>query len=341
MWPHGIVPYYIDLDTYTTGYSRWSIKQAVSAGLQYLQSVSCIKFIELSKLDSVTLALIGHRHAVRVYNGPGCWSHSGCSGCHLRRNRNTTQTLSLSSSCANDEIVQHEFGHVLGVTHEHTRTDSHLHIGVNYSLVSDPTAFYRKIHPEFVNFAPYDLSSIQHYQTPAIVTRRPEDAWLKAGMGKLTHYDEWNINSAYCSAGCDRSYCMNDGYVTGSGGRCRCKCPEGLTGSRCETTTTGNQYGCGGVVYLTGHTPSYFLRTPNYPSNYKSRLRCVWLVKAPRGKIIHSSIEYMDIPATSSGCKHSVEIRDRLVGQVARENCGNAILTVSPLKAHQILLSLF
>jgi len=72
---------------------------------------------------------------------------------------------------------------------------------------------------------------------------------------------------------------MNDGYVTSSEGRCQCKCPQGLTGSRCETTTTGNQYGCGGVVYLTGHTPFFFLRTPNYPSNYKSRLRCVWLVK--------------------------------------------------------------
>ena len=34
-------------------------------------------------------------------------------------------------------------------------------VAVNYTLVRDPAVFYRKTHPEFINKAPYDLSSIQ------------------------------------------------------------------------------------------------------------------------------------------------------------------------------------
>lgn len=40
---------------------------------------------------------------------------------------------------------------------------------------------------------------LQHYETSTLVAKDPADNWLKFGIGKLTHYDEWNINAAYCS----------------------------------------------------------------------------------------------------------------------------------------------
>ena len=56
----------------------------------------------------------------------------------------------------------------LGNQPEFTSLWRHLHIlfcfifkAVNYSRVSRPEAYYRKTHPEFINNAPYDLSSIQ------------------------------------------------------------------------------------------------------------------------------------------------------------------------------------
>ncbi|XP_067935764.1 blastula protease 10-like [Watersipora subatra] len=322
VWPSNIVVYYIDLNTYRTAFSRGLIQTKVSDGLRALELLTCVKFIERSKLDSVTQARIGHRHSVRIFNGNRCWSHSGCTGCHRQTSIRTTQDLSLATSCTSAEIVQHEFGHVLGLTHEHTRTDMHKHIVVNYTLVRNPVEFYRKTHPEFINKAPYDLSSIQHYQTSALLTHSPDDMWLKTGIGRLTHYDEWSINAAYCAVGCDKSLCKNDGYMTNRDGRCKCICPKGLTGPTCEVIATDVGPKCGGEVQLTSQYHQKVLETPNLTQPYDSPMTCVWLIKAPAGKIIESKITYLNLPADSSGCKHYVEIRDKLLGQVAREKCG-------------------
>ena len=79
--------------------------------------------------------------------------------------------------------------------------------------------------------------------------------------------------------GCEQTLCKNDGYMTNKDGRCRCVCPEGISGSTCEDTSTRQRYSCGSVVNLTHQRQRMTIQTPNYPRHYSAETACTWLIK--------------------------------------------------------------
>jgi len=93
---------------------------------------------------------------VNIGDFSGCWSQLG--------KRGGEQTMSLSKGCQSLDTVLHEFMHVLGFLHEHSRQDRDTHISVNYQNIDDK---YRnqflKFSPTFVHGVAYDFVSIMHY----------------------------------------------------------------------------------------------------------------------------------------------------------------------------------
>lgn len=101
---------------------------------------------------------------VRVSNGP-----ENCSAALGRRNTGL-QAMTLSSGCSTGSII-HEFGHSLGLLHEHQRADRNSHVIINFNnILGGPTGTAAT-----VNFAigaagtptadlkNYDFTSIMHY----------------------------------------------------------------------------------------------------------------------------------------------------------------------------------
>ncbi len=72
---------------------------------------------------------ISGSHCANLLMSHRCWSAVGRSG--------DKQTMSLHTGCLFNGNIQHEFLHVLGFHHEHTRPDRDLWIYVDLTNVND------------------------------------------------------------------------------------------------------------------------------------------------------------------------------------------------------------
>lgn len=67
--------------------------------------------------------------------------------------------------------------------------------------------------------------------------KNPKKDVLMGQRDALGYYDVKAINVEYCQGNCQDN-CLNDGYVIYKDNACRCVCPEGLSGRRCEQIAT-------------------------------------------------------------------------------------------------------
>ncbi|KAJ8299451.1 hypothetical protein KUTeg_023511 [Tegillarca granosa] len=144
-----------------------------------------------------------------------------------------------------------------------------------------------------------------------------------AGDG-LTFYDAEDINVNYeCTKTCNNPpKCEHGGYVNHM---CKCTCPTGITGQRCETIITDN--GCGGIVEV-GLGGEQVITSPNYPENYNTGTLCRWLVQGPPGWYIKLTVEHLHLPDDGMAlnrCYHWLEIRYNLLGQKGIKRCGDMV----------------
>ncbi|VDM60968.1 unnamed protein product [Angiostrongylus costaricensis] len=129
-----------------------------------------------------------------------------------------------------------------------------------------------------MHYGPYGFASDPY--TPTIRTlERGQQSTIGQRAGP-SFLDFQAINVAYgCIDHCPAINCLHNGYPHPKD--CSiCACPEGLTGSYCETVqrSTG---ACGGV--LMAHRIPQYITSPNYPNGFTEGVECYWILRAASG----------------------------------------------------------
>ncbi|XP_048010429.1 meprin A subunit beta-like, partial [Megalobrama amblycephala] len=121
-----------------------------------------------------------------------CWSfigHSSSPG---------AQTLSIGKDCGRKGIVEHQFLHALGFSHEHTRYDRDDYVTINYQNITKGFEGYFNKSSENVSVTPYDYYSVMHFDKNAfssgsgstITTKQSE---FQEVIGQLMEMSESNV----------------------------------------------------------------------------------------------------------------------------------------------------
>ncbi|KAF6039560.1 hypothetical protein EB796_002123 [Bugula neritina] len=315
-WPNGVVPFEFSRtrpfsDTY---------KRTVREAMQWWMAATCIRFVEKSS-DPIVLS---------ISNIPGCSSYVGYQP--NIKNSGGKQLLKLGQGTCFTATgtVAHELGHALGLIHEQSRPDRDDHIRIhvdkiNRASIHNFQTYYDAKIPQGVR---YDLNSIMHYSPrsfalylnkPTITAKNPKKDVLLGQRAALSYYDIMAVNKEYCQDNCVNN-CLNEGYSIFKGGSCRCVCPEGLAGSRCERVDSR----CGGEITLSPSEPKT-ITTPNYPENYDHE-KCIWLINAPPGYLVQVTFDDLQVASLRNLCPHWVEIRNNLLAQRGDILCGNGVL---------------
>uniref|UniRef100_A0A5K3FDU9 Metalloendopeptidase n=1 Tax=Mesocestoides corti TaxID=53468 RepID=A0A5K3FDU9_MESCO len=185
----------------------------------------------------------GDKQWIRITDGDSCFSqYVGYSG------RGGEQRLTLSKNgCRFYGLCLHELGHVIGLDHEHVRSDRDEHLQVNLAGVPrDLWAFFsRRTKDQLKTYdSPYDLQSVMHYgasslslfadKTP-IDVKDPNmrhvlrDVYIK----ETSFWDARAVNLHYqCQEECQsaRPSCDFPGYVDKF---CKCQQPAEFSRRRC------------------------------------------------------------------------------------------------------------
>ncbi|XP_071832922.1 protein SpAN-like [Apostichopus japonicus] len=259
-WPNAEIPYYVNPDV--ESYYGTDIASVIAN----YEAQTCLDFIKHTTAPSG-----GY---VNVKSGSGCASKVGY--------KNTNRNLFLNLGSCKPRI-SHEFGHAIGLKHEHERPDRDTYIQVRTeNIKSGFENAFNKLTSTTINTynVPYDYKSVMHYESdtfssngePTIVSTNPMDM-IDLGANTLPNFSDIKIiNLMYdCSSGCSVVTCNNGGYQDNT---CACVCPPGWTGSSCSTSVTLPDE-C--KNYLTGASGS--ASSENYPSNYPQDHTCQWHIK--------------------------------------------------------------
>ncbi|XP_068229046.1 blastula protease 10-like [Palaemon carinicauda] len=249
---------------------------AVKAGLAHWQEHTCIVFQEISGTAPAEY--------LNFIKSSGCWSYVGMQP--------TPQDLSIGQGCESLETVTHEVGHAMGFFHEQSRSDRDDYISIIWDNVQDSKKNNFQKHTDNSYSTKYDFNSNMHYGPDyfstngkiTMSTKNPLAQELIGNSQGLSHYDKLLANTMYpCIAKwmetCDLATnpCQNDGYV---GKDCNCVCPNGTSGSNCETVNQSYfdslLSSCSANITAAGTVTS-----PNYPDTYPANIKCVKWIQAP------------------------------------------------------------
>jgi astacin (peptidase family M12A) len=157
-WPDGKIPFVID-----PSITDADLQHAIEVAAEEWNKQGIVKIKPVSQFQPAEIA---HIQPLIIYSTAmhRCHSHIGYDGRPPLQSGQARNSMHLSNTCKTWRIV-HEFGHVLGLQHEHLRNDRNKFMDViNTSLIK----------PEYLdNYAPprdgqsfglgYDPCSIMHY----------------------------------------------------------------------------------------------------------------------------------------------------------------------------------
>eukprot|EP00928_Gymnodinium_smaydae_P062391 TRINITY_DN4626_c0_g1_i2.p1 TRINITY_DN4626_c0_g1~~TRINITY_DN4626_c0_g1_i2.p1 ORF type:complete len:919 (+),score=56.89 TRINITY_DN4626_c0_g1_i2:64-2757(+) len=135
-------------------------RQAFRAATAAYHAASCIRFTEVS-------ITYNERWKIAVQsNKDGCYTNP--IGYPLLQGRDTVMNLGWCNTNAQIGNIIHELGHVLGMSHEHTRPDRLRYVQIRRNIDPQWAAQYRVDDHAFVGDsidgpAPYDYGSLMHY----------------------------------------------------------------------------------------------------------------------------------------------------------------------------------
>ena len=162
LWPGRIIPYVIDPqlpdpDSVETAILHWNQTNIV----RFVERVAEVDYVLVTRADGTANSDIGHRGG--------------------------EQTVSLAANCPVGSII-HEFGHTLGLWHEHCRHQRDDYVDVLIEQIDQDSLLNFTIDavgdqpmPTF-NVSYYDFASIMHYSetacafiegTPVLIPKQP------------------------------------------------------------------------------------------------------------------------------------------------------------------------
>uniref|UniRef100_A0AC35FA70 Metalloendopeptidase n=1 Tax=Panagrolaimus sp. PS1159 TaxID=55785 RepID=A0AC35FA70_9BILA len=116
-WPNAEIPYTID----NIKFDQTFLMEFYSA-LKEFHTKTCVKFRPKRSSD---------RYFIKIIKDEGCWSYVGLQPELI----DIGQEVSLGDECWKKGIIIHEFTHVLGFFHEHSRFDRDLYINLNHQNI--------------------------------------------------------------------------------------------------------------------------------------------------------------------------------------------------------------
>ena len=142
-WPGGVVPFVID--------PGLGIPERIPAALTEWESKTVVRFVPYTNQSD---------HVV-FRSGAGCTANIGIIG-------TGPQIVILADLCPVSTVI-HEIGHVLGLSHEHTRPDRDAHVIINWDNIwsFDRSDFFIESGLNRDWESAYDISSIMHYSSNA------------------------------------------------------------------------------------------------------------------------------------------------------------------------------
>ncbi|XP_073514031.1 embryonic protein UVS.2-like [Phyllobates terribilis] len=217
------VPYIISSDF------RASSVSLIKMAMQEFETLTCVRFVDkTTESDYLQIAVSG-----------GCWSSMGKSG--------GGQPLSLDIDCLGHGTIQHELNHVLGFSHEQSRSDRDDYVDILLENTLPGTASnFLKYDTNNLGLA-YDYSSVMHYgryafsktsYLPTIIPKPDPSVPIGQRYG-LSNLDVIKINTLY-----------------------QCGLCRGLLSNS-----------SGSII------------SPNYPDSYPSNTTCTWLIRLPSNQI--------------------------------------------------------
>ncbi|KAK3702001.1 hypothetical protein RRG08_017891 [Elysia crispata] len=270
-------------------YLNASERQVILDAVRELSAFTCITFREV---DSNYKG----KPVLDFMKGYGCWSHVG------REQAYPFQEMSVAESCIMKGIILHELGHVIGFWHEQSRPDRDNYVTFVQKNVNRRESYNFKMETwgDIDNFGiPYDVGSIMHYGSTSYskngkVTLRSKDPLLQRSMGQregMSFYDIKAANMAYCKDVCSivTFSCLHDGYPDPKDCS-RCRCPDGLHGTRCQAAAPSVGSKCGGPLFVDRGT-RYTIQTPGFPNFYSAGIHCNWLFQAQPGMRLYLSVK--------------------------------------------------
>ncbi|XP_067284819.1 meprin A subunit beta-like [Pseudorasbora parva] len=143
----------------------------------------------------------GEEFYISVESREGCWSSIG-------RTSSGGQTLSIGDDCGIKAIVEHEFLHALGFSHQHTRYDRDDYVTINYGNITKGYESSLSKSSENVSITqgtPYDYYSVMHFDKNAfsngngstIITKSPEFQDVIGQLMEMSESDVTELNKLY------------------------------------------------------------------------------------------------------------------------------------------------
>ncbi|MGR4877053.1 M12 family metallopeptidase [Pseudoxanthomonas sp. LARHCG66] len=142
-WPAGVIPYICDA----------SIKELVAAAAAHWMQRTPLKIVPFRGEDDYVVFELGDHSASNVGRIGG------------------DQSVSLHPGATLGTAI-HELGHVIGLWHEHSRSDRDSYITIhrgNFDPANSPE-FDQPVHSSSKLLGPYDLMSVMHYPSLAFTT---------------------------------------------------------------------------------------------------------------------------------------------------------------------------
>ncbi|XP_068208442.1 mucin-3A-like [Palaemon carinicauda] len=265
------VPY-----TFVDGYVN---RMAVWAAIAHWEENTCLTFEEVLPSHSGA-------HLRFERNSENCSSYVGMTS-------SSGQPVYLTDLCEEEfgELVV-EIGHAIGMWHEEMRSDRDSYVNINEDnvLPEKVNNFVKESDNSYG--VPYDYSSIMHNHERVftlnghitIATLNPLYQGLLGQLTGLSHMDKLLANKMYgCSAKlisastCSSDTCQNNGYLSRS---CTCVCPDGTSGTNCETVTTPYNDAILSP-YTEQITTEGTITSPNYPNYFEAGLKFTKWIVAP------------------------------------------------------------
>ncbi|XP_039752735.1 uncharacterized protein LOC120628430 isoform X2 [Pararge aegeria] len=154
-WKHGILPYYIDPNTYDS-----LLADIILKTFDYIEKFTCIclqrlreKPVDKQSLQTVEWLYITNPSGVRQ-----------CVHSNERKPNTGVQMVVLGYNCLSQGEIAHEVMHVLGFSHEHTRSDRDRYIAILWDNIKPGyKKYFQTRHDGRLLNLPYDYASVLHY----------------------------------------------------------------------------------------------------------------------------------------------------------------------------------